>query len=179
MDVTVKNEDTREYDLLSCTDYYNYYGGLITAAKAVRGELPLALVGDSSDPKRVKVRTTLEEAKHIFRSRILNPKWIEGLKRHGYKGAGDLSKVMDIILGWDATAEVIEDFMYERFAEKYALDPAMQEWFKEVNPYALENILDKLLEAINRGLWSASPAMFDRLKEAYLEIEGIIEEKNA
>jgi len=179
MDVTVKNEDSREYDILSCTDYYNYYGGLITAAKVVRGELPFALVGDSSDPKRVQVRTTFEEAKHIFRSRVLNPKWIEGLKRHGYKGAGDLSKVMDIILGWDATAEVIEDFMYERFAAKYALDPDMQQWLKEVNPYALQNILDKLLEAIHRGLWQASPEMEARLKEAYLDIEGVIEEATA
>lgn len=179
LDVTVKNEDSREYDLLSCTDYYNYYGGLITAAKISRGELPFALVGDSSDPQRVQVRTTQEEAKHIFRSRVLNPKWIEGLKRHGYKGAGDLSKVMDIILGWDATAEVIDDFMYERFAAKYALDPDMQQWLKEVNPYALQNILDKLLEAIQRGLWQASAEMEARLKEAYLEIEGVIEEATA
>ncbi len=179
LDVTVKNEDTREYDLLSCTDYYNYYGGLIAAAKVVGGKLPFALVGDSSDPKRVKVRTTFEEAKHIFRSRVLNPKWLAGLQRHGYKGAGDLSKVMDIILGWDATAEVIDDFMYERFATQYALDPDMQAWFKEVNPYALQNILDKLLEAINRGLWQAAPEMAEQLKEAYLDIEGVLEEANA
>ncbi|MDD3581643.1 MAG: cobaltochelatase subunit CobN, partial [Desulfobacca sp.] len=176
MDVTVKNEDSREYDILSCTDYYNYYGGLIVAVKSVRGELPFALVGDSSDPKRVKMRTTFEEAKHIFRARLLNPKWIEGLKRHGYKGAGDLSKMMDVILGWDATAEVIDDFMYERFAGKYALDPEMQRWMKEVNPYALQNILDKLLEAINRGMWQASPEMTNKLRDAYLDIEGEIEE---
>ncbi|MEW6658007.1 MAG: cobaltochelatase subunit CobN [Thermodesulfobacteriota bacterium] len=176
MDVTVKNEDTREYDMFSCTDYYNYYGGLIVAVKAVRGELPFAMVGDSSDPKRVKMRTTFEEAKHVFRSRLLNPKWIEGLKRHGYKGAGDLSKMMDVVLGWDATAEVVEDFMYERFADKYALDPEMQKWMKEVNPYALQNILDKLLEAIKRGMWNASPEMTDKLRDAYLDIEGEIEE---
>ncbi|MFZ5453872.1 MAG: cobaltochelatase subunit CobN [Thermodesulfobacteriota bacterium] len=176
MDVTVKNEDSREYDMFSCTDYYNYYGGLIVAVKAVRGELPFALMGDASDPKRVKMRTTFEEAKHVFRSRLLNPKWIEGLKRHGYKGAGDLSKMMDVVLGWDATAEVVDDFMYERFADKYALDPEMQKWLKEVNPYALQNILDKLLEAINRGMWNASQEMTDKLREAYLDIEGEIEE---
>ncbi|MGQ9485321.1 MAG: cobaltochelatase subunit CobN [Desulfosoma sp.] len=179
MDVTVKNEDSREYDLLSCTDYYNYYGGLIVAATNIRGSAPLALVGDSSDPKRVIVRTTFEEAKHIFRSRILNPKWIEGLKRHGYKGAGDLSKVMDILLGWDATAELIDDYMYERFAAKYALDPEMQRWLKEVNPYALQNILDKLLEAVERGLWHAPPELVEQLQEAYLETEALIEETTA
>lgn len=176
MDVTVKNEDSREYDMMSCTDYYNYYGGLIVAAKSVRGELPFAVMGDSADPRRVKVRTTFEEAKHVLRSRLVNPKWIEGMKRHGYKGAGDISHMMDIVLGWDATAEVIDDWMYEKVARAYALDPAMQEWMKEVNPYALQNILDKLLEAIDRGMWSASDEMQSSLRDTYLDMEGEIEE---
>ncbi|MGD9506585.1 MAG: cobaltochelatase subunit CobN, partial [Syntrophobacteraceae bacterium] len=176
MDVTVKNEDSREYDMMSCTDFYNYYGGLIAAVHTVRGVAPLSLSGDSSDPRRVLVRTTQEEAKHILRSRLLNPKWLEGLKRHGYKGAGDISKVMDIIIGWDATADVMEDWMYERVASKYALDPEMRDWLKKVNPYALQNILDKLLETVQRGMWSASDAMQNELRDAYLEIEGEIEE---
>ncbi|MDR0548826.1 MAG: cobaltochelatase subunit CobN, partial [Deltaproteobacteria bacterium] len=91
MDVTVKNDDSREFDLLSCTDYYNYYGGLIVAAKSVRGSYPLTLAGDSSDPERVKTRNAKEEAKRVFRARLVNPKWLNGLKRHGYKGAGDIS----------------------------------------------------------------------------------------
>ena len=178
LDATVKNEDSREYDMFSCTDYYNYYGGLITAAKQERGALPFALVGDSSDPERVKVRSTFEEAKHIFRSRLLNPKWLDGLKRHGYKGAGDISKMMDVILGWDATAEVVEDWMYERVAGRYVLDEEMKRWMQEVNPYARQNILDKLLEAIGRGMWNASEEMKQRLQEEYLETEGEIEEIN-
>lgn len=176
MDVPVKNEDSREYDILSCTDFYNYYGGLIAAAATVRGNMPFALAGDSSDPRRVLLRTTHEETKHVLRSRLLNPKWLEGLKRHGYKGAGDISKVMDIIIGWDATAEVMEDWMYERVANRYALDPEMQKWLKEVNPYALQNILDKLLETIERGMWNADDAMRDNLRNAYLDVEGDIEE---
>lgn len=177
MDLTVKNEDTREYDMMSCTDFYNYYGGLITAVKTVRGKLPFAVVGDSADPQRVKMRTTFEEAKHVFRARLLNPKWLEGMKRHGYKGAGDISKMMDVALGWDATAEVVDDWMYEGLANKYALDPEMKKWMKEVNPYALQNILDKLLEAISRGMWKADDDMEAELRDAYLEIEGDIEEE--
>ncbi|MBM9538658.1 cobaltochelatase subunit CobN [Desulfobulbus alkaliphilus] len=176
MDVTVKNEDSREYDMMSCTDYYNYYGGMIVAVKTVRGHLPFAVMGDSSDPKRVKMRTTEEEAKHVLRSRLVNPKWIAGMQRHGYKGAGDISHVMDIVLGWDATAEVIDDWMYEKIAGTYALDPAMQEWMKEVNPYALQNILDKLLEAISRGMWQAAPDMEEQLRQTYLDMEGEVEE---
>ena len=176
MDTTVKNEDSREYDMMSCTDYYNYYGGLIVAAKTVRGEAPLSFMGDSSDPSRVKMRTTQEEAKHILRARLINPKWLDGLKRHGYKGAGDISHMMDVMLGWDATAEVMDDWMYERVANKYALDQDMKDWMKEVNPYALQNILDKLLEAIKRGMWNASDDMEEALMQEYLDIEGEIEE---
>ncbi|MBA2882124.1 cobaltochelatase CobN [Desulfosalsimonas propionicica] len=176
MDVTVKNEDSREYDMMSCTDYYNYYGGLIAAAKTVRGSLPYSVMGDSSDPRRVKMRTTFEEAKHVLRSRLVNPKWLAGMKRHGYKGAGDISHMMDVVLGWDATAEVVEDWMYEKIARAYALDPEMQDWMKSVNPFALQNILDKLLEAINRGMWKADEQMTEELRNAYLEMEGEIEE---
>ncbi|MDO4412621.1 cobaltochelatase subunit CobN [Cutibacterium sp.] len=176
MDVTVKNEDTREYDMLSCTDFYNYYGGLIAAATTVRGEAPMSFVGDSSDPSRIATRTTTEEARLILRSRILNPSWIEGLQRHGYKGAGDLSKVLDILIGWDATADVVDDGLWEKVARRYALDPAMQEWFREVNPHALHNIVDKLLDAAQREVWQADPSTVEELQNTYADIEGTIEE---
>lgn len=177
MDLTIKNEDSREYDMMSCTDYYNYYGGLIGAVDTVRGSLPFSVMGDTSDPKRVRMRTTEEEAKHVLRSRLINPKWLEGMKRHGYKGAGDISHMMDVVLGWDATADVIDDWMYDAIAEKYALDREMQKWMKEVNPYALQNILDKLLEAISREMWHADREMEEKLRETYLEMEGEIEER--
>lgn len=175
LDLTVKNEDTREHDFLDSDDFYSYHGGMIAAVKAFKGKLPQSYSGDSSDPNRVKMRSTAEETKHIFRSRVLNPKWIAGMRRHGYKGAGDLSALVDNIFGWDATAEVMEDWMYERLAKTYALDPAMQEWFKKVNPYALQNIAERLLEAVKRGMWEAAPEMIDELKEIYLDVEGELE----
>ena len=176
MSVTVKNEDTREKDMMTCTDFYNYHGGLISAVHAVQGKRPFSLAGDSNDPDNVKMRTTTEEARHVFRSRLLNPVWLEGLKRHGYKGAGDISKAMDIILGWDATADVVDDWMYTRFAQKVALDPEMQAWMKSVNPYALHNIIDKLLEANQRNMWQADPETLEALRDTYLDVEGEIEE---
>jgi cobaltochelatase CobN len=176
MDATVKNTDTREWDMLSCTDYYNYHGGLIAAAATVRDSQPLSMVGDSSDARRVVTRSVAEETAFVLRSRILNPAWIEGLQRHGYKGAGDLSKVLDILFGWDATAEVMDDWMYARVADRYALDPDMRDWLTTVNPYALANILDKLLEAIRRGMWQASDTMRAQLEAAYLATEGDIED---
>ncbi len=176
LDLTVKNEDTREYDMLDGDDFYSYHGGMISAVKALKGELPRSYCGDSSDPDRVKTRSTMEETKHIFRARILNPKWIESMQRHGYKGAGDLSRMVDIAFGWDATAEVLEDWMYEELANKYALDKEMQEWMKKVNPHALQNIAERLLEAVERGMWQASDEMKEELRDVYLEIEGWIED---
>lgn len=176
MDATVKNEDTREYDMLSCTDFYNYYGGLIAAATTVRGQAPDSFVGDSSDPRAVITRTTTEEARLVLRSRILNPTWIEGLQRHGYKGAGDASKVLDILIGWDATADVVDDGLWDRVARRYALDPGMQAWFARVNPHALHNIVSKLLDAAQRGLWDADEELREQLQATFLEIEGRVED---
>jgi len=177
LDMTVKNEDTREYDMLDGDDFYSYHGGMIAAVKALKGELPLSYSGDSSDPDRVKTRSTAEETKHIFRARILNPKWIESMQRHGYKGAGDMSRMVDIAFGWDATAEVLEDWMYEALASKYALDEKMQEWLKDVNPHALMNIAERLLEAIDREMWDATEEMREELRQIYLEVEGMLEDE--
>lgn len=171
----VKNEDTREIDIYDSDDFYSYHGGMVAAVKAIKGEPPMSFSGDSSDPARVRVRTLDEETRHIFRARVLNPKWIESMKRHGYKGVGDLSHLVEVTFGWDATAGVLEDWLYEALAQKYALDPSMQEWFKEVNPWALQNIVEHLLEAIERGMWQAAPDINEALRELYLEIEGELE----
>ncbi|VAX34100.1 Aerobic cobaltochelatase CobN subunit, partial [hydrothermal vent metagenome] len=175
--LVVKNEDSREYDLLSSDDFNAYFGGFVAAVKTVSGNYPKAYSGDASDPDRVRYRSIQEEVKHVFRSRILNPKWMEGLMRHGYKGAGDLSRAVDISFHWDATSDVMEDWMYDALSEKYALDEKMQEWFKEVNPYALQNIAERLLEAASRGMWNASEEMKKRLEDLYLDVEGDIEER--
>lgn len=176
--LVVKNEDSREYDLLSSDDYNAYFGGFVAAVKMASGIQPRAYSGDASDPDRVKNRSIQEESKHVFRSRVLNPKWIEGLMRHGYKGAGDLSRAVDIAFHWDATSGVIEDWMYQGLAEKYAFDQRMREWLKEVNPYALQNITERLLEAISRGMWDADEETKERLEQLFLEAEGDLEDAN-
>lgn len=179
LDVAVKNTDTREYDMMDSDDFYSYHGGMIAAVRAFKGEAPRAFIGDSSDPERVKTRSTAEEARHVFRARLLNPKWLESMKRHGYKGASDMSRAVDVAFGWDATAQVLEDWMYEELAKKYALDSEMQDWLKEVNPYALQNIAERLLEAIERGMWQATEEMKAELRQVYLDIEGVLEESTA
>ncbi|MCW3995994.1 MAG: cobaltochelatase subunit CobN [Candidatus Bathyarchaeota archaeon] len=178
INVTVKNQDSREYDILDGDDWYDAHGGMINAVKILVGKAPRSYCGDSTDPKRVKVRSTAEETCHVFRSRLLNPKYIEGMKKHGYQGAADLSRTMDTVFGWDATVEVVEDWMYEDLAKKYVLDKSMQDWLKDVNPYALQNMVERLLEAITRKMWNAPEEMKKQLQNLYLSVEGLLEGKN-
>lgn len=175
LDAAVKNDDSREYDLFDDDGWYDALGGMVNSARVFGGKTPKSYLGDSSDPDRVKMRSTAEETAHVFRSRLLNPKYINSLKPYGYHGAAQLSRIPDFVLGWDATVEVVEDWMWEGMAQKYVLDEAMQKWLKEVNPYALQNITERLLEAIERGLWEASEEMKKQLQQLYLQVEGLLE----
>ncbi|MGM9572436.1 MAG: cobaltochelatase subunit CobN [bacterium] len=175
LEVTVKNEDNRERNLLDSDDFNSYHGGMIAAVRSLRGKAPKSFSGDSSDPARTKVRTLNEEVKLIFRSQVLNPKWIKAMQKHGYKGAGDLFSLVSHCYQWDATSKVMDDWMYEELAGKYAFDKQMQEWMKEVNPWALHSLTQTLLEAIKRELWTAKPETKKELTKLYLEMEGELE----
>ncbi len=179
LDLTVKNEATREYDIFSCVDFNNYHGGMNAAVKTVTGSYVPSYSGDSSDPRKPRIRSTDEEGRFLFRTRVLNPKWIAGMKRHGYKGAGDLSRLVDICYHWDASSGILEDWQYKELAKTYALDPEMQRFFQQHNPYALQNITERLLEAIARGLWENPGADKETLETLLLDAEGAIEDSLA
>ena len=174
--LTVKNEDSQEWDIFEGDDFNSYHGGLISAVSHYSGKQPKSYIGDSSNPNKIKTKHLKEEGKEIFRTKIMNPKWIEGMKNHGYKGAGDFSKYIDHMFAWDCTSNVIDDWMYEKIAEKYVFDKEMEQFFKENNPYALMNITERLLEAIEREKWNADEEMKEKLRKKYLDIEGMIEE---
>jgi cobaltochelatase CobN len=118
------------------------------------------------------VRALNEEAARVVRSRVLNPKWIGAMRRHGYKGASELAATVDFLFGYDATAHIASDWMYERITDAYVGDPDLREFFAEVNPWALRGIAEKLLEADQRDLWDASPEALATLRSAVLEAEG-------
>jgi cobaltochelatase CobN len=179
LDLTVKNEDSREYDMFSSDDFNSYHGGMNAAVKTASGKYARSYSGDASDPRKPRVRASEEEGRFVFRTRVINPKWIAGMKRHGYKGAGDLSRLVDICFQWDASSKILEDWQYEEMAKTYAYDPAMQEFFKKHNPYAIQNIVERLLEAISRGLWENPGDNKDRLEALLLEAEGSIEDSLA
>jgi cobaltochelatase CobN len=173
IDVAVKNQDNREHDIFDSDDYLQDHGGMVAAVRALTGTAPRTWFGDSADPERPQVRALSEEAARVVRSRVLNPRWIDAMQRHGYKGAFELAATVDYLFGYDATTGVVEDWMYERVTESYVADPAMRQFFERSNPWALRSIAERLLEADRRQLWgSASEASRKALEDALLEAEG-------
>lgn len=175
-ELTVKNEENHDMNILSSDDYNGFHGGMIAAIKSFGGKAPTSYVGDSANRGKPKIRTVAEEMKRVVRSESLNPKYIEGLMQHGYKGAMDMANRLNISFQWDATSDVMEDWMYEDYAKKYAFDPKVQQWMKKVNPWALQNIAETLLEAEQRKMWDAEDETKQKLRELYLSVEGELEE---
>ncbi|HEY2812407.1 MAG TPA: cobaltochelatase subunit CobN [Acidimicrobiales bacterium] len=172
IEIAVKNQDNREHDIFDSDDYLQDHGGMVAAVRALTGRAPKAWFGDTADPANPQVRSLKEEAARVVRSRVLNPKWINAMRRHGYKGAFELAATVDYLFGYDATAEVVEDWMYERVTDAYVADTEMRAFFAESNPWALRAIAERLLEADQRGMWDASDAARKTLTDAVLEAEG-------
>ena len=177
VDLTFNKTVTDEYDLCGCCCYFGTHGGLTTAARELSGHGVSAYYGDTRDQDKIEVRSLADEMRRIVRSKLLNPKWIEGMKRHGYKGAGDISKRIGRVYGWEATTQEVDDWIFDDIARTFVLDKETREFFEENNPWALEEIGRRLLEAYERGLWNADEEVIESLKSAYLEMEGWIEEK--
>ncbi|AHY46095.1 cobaltochelatase, CobN subunit [Rubrobacter radiotolerans] len=176
-EVAVKNIDNREHDLFDSDDYFQYHGGMIAAVRALTGRNPKGYIGDSADPSRPRTRDLSEEARRVFRSRVANPKWIDAMKSHGYKGAFELSATVDYLFGYSATADVVESWMYRDLTDKYVLDESVREFMQASNPWALRAVTERLLEAAERGLWAEPDGeRLEELKRVYLANEGALEE---
>ncbi|MFF5113842.1 cobaltochelatase subunit CobN [Streptosporangium sp. NPDC000509] len=174
--VAAKNVDTREHDIADSDDYFQYHGGMIATVRALTGKAPAAYVGDSTRPDAVRTRTLSEETSRIFRARVVNPRWLAAMRRHGYKGAFELAATVDYLFGYDATTGVVADWMYDKLAATYVLDPENQEFMARSNPWALHGIAERLLEAAGRGMWEhPDPAVLRDLQEVYLKSEGDLE----
>ncbi len=174
--VAAKNTDTREHDIADSDDYFQYHGGMIATVRALTGTAPASYVGDSTSPDSVRTRTLGEETARVFRARVVNPRWLAAMRRHGYKGAFELAATVDYLFGFDATAGVVGDWMYEKLTESYVLDEVNQEFLRQANPWALRGIVERLNEAADRGLWEEpDPSLLARMREVYLSLEGDLE----
>jgi cobaltochelatase CobN len=174
--VAAKNVDTREHDIADSDDYFQYHGGMVAMVRSLTGRNPAAYIGDSAVPDAPRTRTLAEETRRVFRSRVVNPRWIAAMRRHGYKGAFELAATVDYLFGYDATAGVVPDWMYEQLAASYVFDEETQSFMRQSNPWALRGISERLLEAASRGLWASPDAKtLDRLRQVYLDMEGDLE----
>jgi cobaltochelatase CobN len=174
--VALHNQDNREHDIFDSDDYFQFHGGMVASIRALTGVQPKAYFGDSSKPDAVRVRDLREEALRVYRSRVVNPKWIESIRRHGYKGGLELAATVDYIFGFDATAQIAPDFVYEGLAEHYALSQEMQDFLSKSNPWALNAIAERLLEAAGRELWeNPGPETLERLRGVLLDSEALLE----
>jgi cobaltochelatase CobN len=149
---------------------------MIACVRALTGTAPRAYFGDSADPSRARVRLLDEEARRVFRARVVNPKWLEAMRRHGYKGAFEMAATVDYLYGYDATAGVVDDWMYRQVADDYLFDATSQDFLRRSNPWALKSMAERLLEAAARKLWGdADEDRLRRLRLLAAEIDAELE----
>ncbi|MEN6609780.1 MAG: cobaltochelatase subunit CobN [Methanoregulaceae archaeon] len=175
--VTFNKVQSDEYDLLGCCCYFGTQGGMTAAARHYSGNEVKPYYGDTREPEHVEVRDLADEIRRVVRTKLLNPKWIEGMKEHGYKGAADIMKRVTRVYGWEASTQEVDDWIFDDIAETFVNNEEMRVFFEENNPYALEEIARRLLEAQQRGLWDADKHVLENLKNNYLEVESWMEDQ--
>jgi len=176
LQIVLQNQDNREHDLLDSDDYYQFQGGLTAAVRSLQGQNPTVYFGDHALPENPKVRSLQQEIARVYRSRVINPKWIAGAMRHGYKGAFEMAATIDYLFAYDATTQCVTDYMYEGVAQAYLLDSQVQAFVQAKNPWALRDMAERLLEAQQRGMWEkVDQSLLDRLRSLSLEAEAEIE----
>ncbi|MGR4973738.1 cobaltochelatase subunit CobN [Pseudomonas sp. LARHCG127] len=167
----LQNQDNREHDLLDSNDYYQFQGGMLAAVETLSGDAAASYHGDHSQPDLPRIRTLKEELNRVIRSRAANPKWIDGVKRHGYKGAFELAATVDNLFAFDATTQLIDDHQYALLADAYLLDPDTREFVRRHNPDALRDMTERMLEAQQRGMWQDPGEYREALENLLLDIE--------
>lgn len=176
VEATVKNMPDREIDILDIDDVYGYLGGMNAFVRAYGRADATSFIGDGSDPDRVRTRDAKEELRFVYRSKVLNPRFVRGLKRHGYRGVAEIANLTEFTFGWDATSDIVDDWVYEKLTETYLFDEDTRRWMEDENPHAMMDMMDRLFEAVERGMWDARPETLERMKGIYLELEGRVED---
>jgi cobaltochelatase, CobN subunit len=164
----VQNQDNREHDLLDSDDYYQFEGGMTAAVEHVGGTRPAVYHNDHSRPEKPVVRSLEEEISRVVRARVVNPKWIEGVMRHGYKGAFEITATVDYMFAFAATTGAVRDHHFEAVYQAFLMDEKVRDFMAEKNAPALRELADRLIEAVDRGLWSprSNSARFSLLELA-------------
>jgi cobaltochelatase CobN len=174
--VVLHNQDNREHDLLDSDDYYQFQGGLSAAVERLSGQRPALWFGDHSRPERPRVHRLEKELDKVIRSRMLNGRWLEGMRRHGYKGGFELAASLDYLFAYDASTGRVPDWSYGAICERWLQGETLT-FLRQANPWALRDMGERLLEAHHRGLWEgASEHQLDHLRQLVLTSEARIEQ---
>ncbi|THV25338.1 cobaltochelatase subunit CobN [Peteryoungia ipomoeae] len=150
----VQNQDNREHDLLDSDDYYQFEGGMTAAVEHVAGVRPKVYHNDHSRPEKPVIRSLEEEIGRVVRARVVNPKWIEGVMRHGYKGAFEITATVDYMFAFAATTGAVRDHHFEAVYQAFILDERVRDFMADKNAPAQKELAERLVEAIERGLWT-------------------------
>jgi len=178
LQIVLHNQDNREHDLLDSDDYYQFQGGMVAAVRSLQGRDPQVYFGDHARPQNPKIRTLCEEIDRVYRARVINPKWLTGVMRHGYKGAFEMAATLDYLFAYDATTHTVPDFMYAGLAQAYLLDPQVQDFLRAHNPWALRDMSERLLEAHQRGYWQeCAQELLPQIETLMLEAEAWLESR--
>ncbi len=154
VDAVVHNQDNREHDLLDSDDYYQFEGGMSAAVEHLTGARPAIYHNDHSRPERPVIRALEEEIGRVVRARVVNPKWINGVRRHGYKGAFEIAATVDYLFAFAATTGAVRDHHFDAVYDAFIKDDDVRNFIEDANPHALKDIANKLVEAVERNLWS-------------------------
>jgi cobaltochelatase CobN len=153
VEAVVQNQDNREHDLLDSDDYYQFEGGMAAAVRNSSGRSPAVYHNDHSRPESPKILRLEEEIARVVRARVVNPKWIQGVMRHGYKGGFEMAATVDYLFAFAATARAVKDHHFDAIFDAYIDDEAVRSFLDSHNPDALREMSERLLEAQQRGLW--------------------------
>jgi cobaltochelatase CobN len=178
LEVVVQNQDNREHDILDSDDYYQFQGGMTNAVTQLAQKSPEVYLNDHSNPSAPKVRTLKEELNRVVRSRVLNPKWIEAMQEHGYKGAFEMAASIDYLFAYDATTDLVADYQYEKVTDALVFDGANRAFLEQNNINALEEMAERLLEACQRGMWQEPNGYETKLQDLLLELDMRQEQAN-
>ena len=166
IEAVVQNQDNREHDVLDSDDYYQFEGGMSAAVETASGKQPRVYHNDHSRPERPVIRTLEEEVGRVMRSRVVNPKWINGVKRHGYKGAFEIAATVDYMFAFAATTGAVKTHHFDLAYDAFLADEDTREFITVNNPAALKEIAQRFEEAATRGLWTPRlNSAYDLLKE--------------
>ncbi|MDD1418275.1 magnesium chelatase subunit H [Dolichospermum sp. ST_sed1] len=173
-DATFQNLDSSEISLTDVSHYFDSDPTKLVASLRADGKKPSSYIADTTTAN-AQVRTLSETVRLDARTKLLNPKWYEGMLSHGYEGVRELSKRLVNTTGWSATAGAVDNWIYEDTNETFIKDEEMQKRLMNLNPHSFRKIVSTLLEMNGRGYWETSEENLDRLRELYQEVENRIE----